>query len=392
MDLVQRKITTETVTPYFIEYFGHAPTHIGAAPGRVNLIGEHTDYNNGFVLPMALENNCVVAVALSPTGNHRFCGSLGDIIHEIPIADALHKGEPFWTNYVRGVLANLDRRGIKVPAVDMLIDSNVPRGGGLSSSAALETAVCTALLAISGASLSPKEIALIGQAVEHEFANVPCGIMDQFISAHGKKGNALMLDCESLDYKLIPMNSSDVSFLVLDSAVKHSLADGAYGQRRKQCEEACQILGVPSLREASLTMLEEKKSELGDVCYRRARHVVGENARVHAFAEALSNSKWEEAGIAMRGSHASLRDDYEVSCAEVDTLVNLCDSIPSASSIYGARMTGGGFGGCIVALVKTKDVNQVGQELLDAYRIATGIETIYLVTQAGDGARILLSK
>lgn len=392
MDLVQRKITTETVTPYFIEYFGHAPTHIGAAPGRVNLIGEHTDYNNGFVLPMALENNCVVAVALSPTGNHRFCGSLGDIIHEIPVADALHKGEPFWTNYVRGVLANLDRRGIKVPAVDMLIDSNVPRGGGLSSSAALETAVCTALLAISGASLSPKEIALIGQAVEHEFANVPCGIMDQFISAHGKKDNALMLDCGSLDYKLIPMNSSDVSILVLDSAVKHSLADGAYGQRRKQCEEACQILGVPSLREASLAMLEEKKGELGDVCYRRARHVVGENARVHAFAEALSNGKWEEAGIAMRGSHASLRDDYEVSCAEVDTLVNLCDSIPSASSIYGARMTGGGFGGCIVALVKTKDVNQVGQELLDAYRIATGIETIYLVTQAGDGARVLLSK
>lgn len=392
MDLVQRKITTETVTPYFIEYFGHAPTHIGAAPGRVNLIGEHTDYNNGFVLPMALENNCVVAVALSPTGNHRFCGSLGDIIHEIPVADGLHKGEPFWTNYVRGVLANLDRRGIKVPAVDMLIDSNVPRGGGLSSSAALETAVCTALLAISGASLSPKEIALIGQAVEHEFANVPCGIMDQFISAHGKKGNALMLDCGSLDYKLIPMNSSDVSVLVLDSAVKHSLADGAYGQRRKQCEEACQILGVPSLREASLAMLEEKKGELGDVCYRRARHVVGENARVHAFAEALSNGKWEEAGIAMRGSHASLRDDYEVSCAEVDTLVNLCDSIPSASSIYGARMTGGGFGGCIVALVKTKDVNQVGQELLDAYRIATGIETIYLVTQAGDGARVLLSK
>lgn len=392
MDLVQRKITTETVTPYFIEYFGHAPTHIGAAPGRVNLIGEHTDYNNGFVLPMALENNCVVAVALSPTGNHRFCGSLGDIIHEIPVADALHKGEPFWTNYVRGVLANLDRQGIKVPAVDMLIDSNVPRGGGLSSSAALETAVCTALLAISGASLTPKEIALIGQAVEHEFANVPCGIMDQFISAHGKKGHALMLDCQTLDYQLIPMNSPDVSILVLDSAVKHSLADGAYGQRRKQCEEACQIIGVPSLREATLAMLEEKKSELGDICYRRARHVIGENARVHYFAEALSNGNWEEAGIAMRGSHASLRDDYEVSCAEVDTLVNLCDSIPSASSIYGARMTGGGFGGCIVALVKTKDVDKVGQELLDAYRIATGIETIYLVTQAGDGARVLLSK
>ncbi|MEG0427215.1 MAG: galactokinase [Akkermansia sp.] len=389
MDLVKREITAKTITPYFKKYFGQAPTHIAAAPGRVNLIGEHTDYNNGFVMPMALDNHCVVAVAPSPTGKHRFCGSLGDQIYEISVSDALLKGDPFWSNYVRGVLALLDRRGVKVPAVDMLIDSNVPRGGGLSSSAALEVAVCTALVALAGVSISPKEVALIGQAVEHEFVNVPCGIMDQFISANGKKGHALKLDCQSLEYELVPMDDPSVSVLVLDSAVKHSLADGAYGQRRKQCEEAVAILGVPSLREATLEMLEAAKEQLGDIRYRRARHVVGENARVQEFARALSVGDWEAAGIAMRGSHASLRNDYEVSCAEVDTLVSLCDRIPSAASVYGARMTGGGFGGCIVALVKTCDIDKVSKELLDAYSKETGIETTYLVTQAGEGAGMI---
>ena len=390
MDLVQREITAETITPYFNQYFGQAPTHIAAAPGRVNLIGEHTDYNNGFVMPMALQNHCVVAVAPSPTGNHRFCGSLGDHIYEISVQNALKIGDPFWSNYVRGVLANLDRRGIKVGPVDMLIDSNVPRGGGLSSSAALEVAVCTALAAFAGADISPKEVALIGQAVEHEFVNVPCGIMDQFISANGKEGHALKLDCQSLEYELIPMNDPSVSVLVFDSAVKHSLADGAYGQRRKQCEEACGILGVPSLREATLAMIEDNRDRLGDVRYRRARHVVGENARVQTFAKALASGNWDDAGIAMRASHASLRDDYEVSCAEVDMLVSLCDRISSASSIYGARMTGGGFGGCIVALVKTADINTVGKELLAAYVKETGIETTYLVTRPGEGASVLL--
>ncbi len=392
MDLEQREINVGTISPYFEQYFGHKPTVVAASPGRVNLIGEHTDYNNGFVLPMALENNCVVAVAPSPTGKHRWCGSLGDTIYEIPVEEASEKGEPFWSNYVRGVVALLGRRGVEVGPVDMLIDSNVPRGGGLSSSAALEVAVCTALAAQFDADISSKDKALIGQAVEHEFVNVPCGIMDQFVSAHGKKGHALMLDCADLEYKLIPMDDPEVSVLVLDSAVKHSLADGAYGQRRKQCEEAARILNVPSLREADLQMVEAAKAELGDVRYRRARHVVGENNRVQAFAGAIASRNWDAAGVAMRGSHASLRDDYEVSCPEVDTLVSLCDSIPSASSIYGARMTGGGFGGCIVALVKTKDVDKVGQELLDAYRAATGIETIYLVTRAGDGARVLSGK
>lgn len=389
MDLEQREISVETISPYFVEYFGHKPTVVAASPGRVNLIGEHTDYNNGFVLPMALTNINVVAVAPSPTGKHRWIGSLGDTMIEIDPADADKPGEPFWSNYVRGVICMLERRGIKVPPVDMLIDSNVPRGGGLSSSAAFEVATCTALAALCDADVSPTERALIGQATEHEFVNVPCGIMDQFISANGRKDHALMLDCKDLSYKLIPMTDPNVSVLVIDSAVKHSLTDGGYAARRKNCEDACAILGVPSLREATLEMIEAKKAELGDLCYRRARHVIGENLRVAAFADAVEKGDWEAAGVAMRGSHASLKDDFEVSCAEVDKLVSLADTIPSAASVYGARMTGGGFGGCIVALVKSADVEQVAHEMLEAYRQELGIETTYLVTRPGEGARVL---
>ena len=389
MDLDEREISAETITPYFEQYFGHKPQVIAASPGRVNLIGEHTDYNEGFVLPMALNKINVVAVAPSPTGQHRWIGAIGEQPIVIDPADVTKVGEPFWSNYVRGVICMLERRGIKVPPVDMLIDSNVPRGGGLSSSAAFEVSACTALAALCGADVTPTERALIGQATEHEFVNVPCGIMDQFISANGKKDHALMLDCKDLSYKLIPMTDPAVSVLVIDSAVKHSLADGGYAARRKNCEDTCAILGIHSLREATLEQLDANKDKLGDLCYRRARHVVGENLRVDEFAKALAAGDWDAAGRAMRGSHASLRDDFEVSCAEVDTLVSLADTIPSAEAVYGARMTGGGFGGCIVALVKSDTVEQVAHQMLDAYRDALGIETSYIVTRPGDGARIL---
>ena len=389
MDLVQSEVSASAIRPLFLERFGHQPTVIAAAPGRVNLIGEHTDYNNGFVMPMALECYTIVAVAASPTGNFRLSSTLGNSVVEITPQDVIKPGEPFWTNYLRGVIANLKRENIEIDPVDILVDSNVPRGGGLSSSAALEISTITALLGYAQKEMNKKDIAFMGQRVEHEFASVPCGIMDQFISANGKAGHALKLDCKSMEGEHIPMDDPSISVLILDSAVKHSLADGAYALRRQQCEDAAKILGTPSLREATLEQVEAQKDHLGDVCYRRARHVVGENARVEKFAQAIAQKDYEEAGAAMRGSHASLRDDYEVSCAEVDTLVSACDHIPSASAVYGARMTGGGFGGCIVALVRTEKVDQVAEELLSAYRDATGIETTYLITRAGDGARLI---
>lgn len=389
MDLVQSEVSAATIKPLFAGRFGHEPAIIAGAPGRVNLIGEHTDYNEGFVMPMALECYTIAAVGPSPTGKYRFSSTLGNTIVELTEEEVLIPGEPFWCNYLRGVFANFHRMGVTIAPVDILIDSNVPRGGGLSSSAALEVSVITALAAYAGVKITKKDIALMGQRIEHEFAQVPCGIMDQFISANGLAGHAMKLDCRTLEPEFIPMQDPSISILIIDSAVKHSLADGAYAQRRAQCEQAAKILGVSSLRDATLSALEDKKAELGDVCYRRARHIVGENARVERFAKAIERKDWEEAGAAMRGSHASLRDDYEVSCAEVDALVGACDSIPSASSVYGARITGGGFGGCIVALVDTEKVEQVAQELLESYRDLTGIETTYLVTRAGDGARVL---
>ena len=235
MDLEQREISVETISPYFVEYFGHKPTVVAASPGRVNLIGEHTDYNNGFVLPMALTNINVVAVAPSPTGKHRWIGSLGDTMIEIDPADADKPGEPFWSNYVRGVICMLERRGIKVPPVDMLIDSNVPRGGGLSSSAAFEVATCTALAALCDADVSPTERALIGQATEHEFVNVPCGIMDQFISANARKDPALRLDCKDLSYKLIPMTGPNATARVIVSARHYPLAAAGDPPSRQTC-------------------------------------------------------------------------------------------------------------------------------------------------------------
>lgn len=389
MDLVQSEVSASTIRPLFVERFGQEPAVIAAAPGRVNLIGEHTDYNNGFVMPMALECYTIVAVAPSPNGMYRFSSTFGDVVVELSEDEAFRKGDPFWTNYIRGVLVLLQRRGIEIGPIDLLVDSNIPRGGGLSSSAAMEVAAITALAAYAGVELPKTEIAFMGQHVEHEFANVPCGIMDQFISAHGREGYALKLDCQSMEYEQIPFNDPSVSVLIIDSAVKHSLADGAYAQRRKQCEDAARILGVSTLRAASLADIELSRDKLGGTCYRRARHVVGENARVQAFARAVSKGDWDEAGSIMRGSHASLRDDYEVSCAEVDTLIGICDTIPSAASIYGARITGAGFGGCIVALVKTSQVEQVADEILTAYCESTGMDTTYLITRAGDGARVI---
>ncbi len=389
MDLKEREITAETLIPLFNEYFGQQPLVVAAAPGRVNLIGDHTDYNQGFVLPMALNNVNVVAIAPSPTGKHRWIGGIGDPLVELTVDEIASPGEPFWTNYIRGIICMLKRRGVEVPAVDILVDSNVPRGGGLSSSAAFEMSVCIALATLCGVEIPPTERALMGQATEHEFANVPCGIMDQFISANGRVDNAIMLDCKDLSYEFIPMVDESISVLVVDSAVKHSLADGGYAARRKNCEEACAILGVESLRDVTFDQLEESKIKLGDLCYRRARHVIGENQRVQAFADAVAQADWETAGIAMRGSHASLRDDYEVSCAEVDCLVNLFDSIPNGDAVYGARMTGGGFGGSVVALVRSDVVEQVGQDIIESYRESLGIETSYLITRAGAGACVL---
>ena len=391
MDLVKREITAETITPYFEEYFGHKPTHIAAAPGRVNLIGEHTDYNNGFVMPMALENHTVVAVAPSPTGNHRFCGSLGDQIYEIPVQDALSIGEPFWSNYVRGVLALLDRRGIKIGPVDMLIDSNVPRGGGLSSSAALEVSVCTALAAFAGVEIDPKEVALIGQSVEHEFVNVPCGIMDQFAIAMGKKDCAIFLDTSDLKYEYAPVKLEGARIVISCSNKKRGLGDSKYNERRSECETALaeiqKVKDIKSLGELTEEEFEAVKDAIKDpVRQKRAKHAVYENQRTVQAVAALKANDIAKFGELMNASHVSLRDDYEVTGIELDTLVEEAWNCPG---VIGSRMTGAGFGGCTVSIVKTEDIDNFIAKVGAAYKEKIGYAADFYVVDIGDGAGVL---
>ena len=388
MDLVQREISKETVTPYFIEYFGQAPTHVAAAPGRVNLIGEHTDYNNGFVMPMALDNHCVVAVAPSPVGKHRFCGSLGDQIHEIAVEDALVPGEPFWSNYVRGVLANLHRRGIEIGPVDMLIDSNVPRGGGLSSSAALEVAVCTALAAFAGVEIDPKEVALIGQAVEHEFVNVPCGIMDQFASVFGKKGNLIRLDCRSLEYQYFPFHPEGYRLVLMDSVVKHELASSAYNKRRQSCEAAVAAIQkkhphVEFLRDCTMDMLEEAKADISAEDYMRAEYVIEEIQRVLDVCDALEKDDYETVGQKMYETHHGMSKLYEVSCEELDFL-NDC---AKEYGVTGSRVMGGGFGGCTINLVKNELYDNFVEKTKEAFKAKFGRSPKVYDVVIGDGSR-----
>jgi galactokinase len=281
----------------------------------------------------------------------------------IDVSAPVTKGEPKWSNYIRGVLAGFQNRGDTIPALDVAFMSTVPMGGGLSSSAALEVCTATLMEAATGQTIDPVEKALIAQTAEHEFAGVPCGIMDQFISALGREGHLLLLDCRTRKTQLVPMNDLSVELLVINTNVKHELGNGEYALRRAQCEEATRVLGVPSLRDATPDQLEHARQKLSDVVYRRARHVIGEIERTLHAAEGIRQSNWPTVGQFMYASHYSLRDDYEVSCRELDAVVEIAEEIGIAGGVYGCRMTGGGFGGCCVALVKASSVGSISQKI-----------------------------
>jgi galactokinase len=270
-----------------------------------------------------------------------------------------------------------------------MIQSTVPLGGGLSSSAALEVATATLLEAITGRTLEPVEKALLCQQAEHQYAGVPCGIMDQFISVLGRKDQLLLLDCRSRRTELVPMSDPSVALLITNTNVKHELGSGEYARRRAQCEAAAKALNVSSLRDATDLMLEKSKSRTEDVVFRRARHVIGENARTTQAAREFGASNWIEAGKLMYASHDSLRDDYEVSCAELDAIVEIAQDIGPKGGVYGCRMTGGGFGGCTVALVKTDAVDSITKKIGRDYQQKTGIEAALFVSRPAAGATIL---
>jgi galactokinase len=389
--MLLNQLATDT-TKQFAETYGHAPRWLAAAPGRVNVIGEHTDYNDGFVLPMAIERYTVIAAAPASAGPNtiQLCSTAGEAPARFDLTQALRparKGS--WYNYPLGVIAGFLSHGIRPTGFDALIHSTVPLGGGLSSSAALEVATATLLEAVTGRQLDPVDKALLCQKAEHEYAGMPCGIMDQFISVMGKKDHLLLLDCRSRKPELVPMTDFSVALLITNTNVKHELTGGEYATRRSQCEEAARILGVPSLRDADPERLEQSRAKMDNTVYRRAKHVVGEIERTLHAAEGVRSSNWPTVGQLMYASHASLRDDYEVSCPELDAIVEIAQTLGPAGGVFGCRMTGGGFGGCTVALVQADQIAVISNRIATEYERRTRIKPSLFVSRPAAGATMI---
>lgn len=354
------------------------------APGRVNIIGEHTDYNDGFVMPCAIDFGTVVCGARNDQNLIRMVAL--DFWNDIDIIDLSQpvelKKNGSWCNYLRGVVKVFLDEGFKLHGCDIAISGNVPLGAGLSSSASLEVAMGAFLNGFNNLGITSKEIALLGQRAEH-FAGCNCGIMDQMISATGKKDHAVLIDCRSLDLQNVPV-PNNLSIMIVNSKVKHDLVAGEYNTRREQCENAAKILGVSKLRDASLSMLEAKKGEMTDVVFRRARHVIGDCVRCQEAIEAFKSGDISSLSRILGSAHRSLRDDFEVSIPEIDFIVDTIYKLGGTQ--VASRITGGGFGGCVVALMPHDMVETVKQEVLKEYKAKYNIVADVYVCTPSDGA------
>jgi galactokinase len=361
---------------------------IARAPGRVNLIGEHTDYNDGFVLPIAIERHTLAAFAARGDSLCTFVSVQADEEGMVDLGQPVSPGKPAWANYPKGVLAGLTAALGPLKGADILFTSDVPLGGGLSSSASLEVATAKALLAAAGQEMEDYQLARLCQRAEHEFAGAPCGIMDQSISIMGRKDHALLLDCRSGEVRQIPFDDPSLVLLVVNTRVQHGIADGAYAQRRTQCQEAADKLTLPSLRDADTEMIRSAEADgtLSGAHLKRARHVVGEIARTLDAVEALEKGSYHAFGELMYASHASLRDDYEVSCDELDAVVELARG---RDGVYGARMTGGGFGGCAIVLAVAQQADGISGHIASGFARRFGHEPEMFTTRAADGASIV---
>ncbi|MCS7261395.1 MAG: galactokinase [Anaerolineae bacterium] len=369
----------------FRQRFGMPPWYVVRAPGRVNLIGEHTDYNDGFVLPMAIDR--AVWIALSPlTGPYVTAYSLDfDGMAEFALNDLRHTASG-WAEYLKGVAWALQEAGYPLHGWRGVLSGDVPIGAGLSSSAALEMAVARAFAAVSSWEWKPQEMALLCQRAENQWVGVNCGIMDQMISARGKAGHALLLDCRSLEGTLVPLPPA-TAVVILDTATRRGLADSAYNERRAQCEAAARHFGVPALRDVTLEQFAAKADGLDEVTRRRARHVITENARTLQACEAMQRGDAAQLGALMQASHASLRDDFEVSSWELDVMVACAMEHPAC---YGARMTGAGFGGCAVALVQAEGAQEFAAQIAATYQARTQRVPAVYISQAADGADVVV--
>ena len=358
-----------------------------AAPGRVNLIGEHTDYNNGFVLPGAI--NKTVMLEIAPNYNEHYNVFAADLEQEITFEANGQKSELSWANYLIGIIMELKERGFTVPGFDCVFRGNIPRGGGMSSSAALESAFVFAINDMNHFNIPKKEMAKIGQMAEHHYAGVRCGIMDQFASLHGEKETLIRLDCKTLEYEMIPFHPNGYKLLLIDTRVKHALASSEYNVRRSQCEEGVSIIQksfpeTESLRDITETMLLGSKEKMSPLVYQRCLYVIQENARLMRACEALKQDDFISFGKEMYGSHDGLSKQYEVSCDQLDFLVELARNY---SGVAGARMMGGGFGGCTINLISDKVYQTFMQKVTTDFEMQFGKKPFYYEVAIENGAR-----
>lgn len=379
------ELLKKTVANSFESQFGYQADIYVQAPGRVNLIGEHTDYNDGFVLPCAIDyqtmtaatkrNDRIVRVVAADYDNDCDEFNLDQEIKFLP--------EKMWANYIRGVVKFLLQRGFIFNGCDIAVSGNIPQGAGLSSSASLEVVIGQTFKILYQLELSQQDIALNGQQAENQFVGCNCGIMDQLISASGDEGHALLIDCRSLSVFPIPM-PNDLVVMIINSNKKRGLVDSEYNTRRQQCEAAAKQFGVKALRDITFEQFIEKQSQLEPLVAKRAKHVISENERTLAAAKALTENDLLSLSQLMAQSHMSMRDDFEITVQEIDTLVNIVKSVLGSEG--GVRMTGGGFGGCVVALMKQQFVKPVIAAVEQQYQVATGLKADVYVCQPSEGA------
>lgn len=376
----------ERANKAFTSITGQQPSHTVYAPGRVNLIGEHTDYNDGFVMPCAIDYQAIITCAKRDDNKVRLISvDYDNAVDEFSLDNEIvATDDKLWANYMRGTIYYLKKAGYQFAGADIAITGNIPLGAGLSSSAALEIVTAQAFKTLYQLDISPSDMAKCGQLAEHNFAGTKCGIMDQMISAGGQQGHAMLLDCRSLTTKAVHI-PDNVAIMIVNSNVKHSLVDGQYNTRREQCEQASAILGKKALRDATLDELNASEIKKGSDVFKRAHHVISENDRTVACAEALIKGDLQQVGQYMYASHESMKNDFEITIPEIDFIV---DTLKNAIGTQGgARMTGGGFGGCCVALMPIEMVDTVKEAIEHHYEAHTGIkESIYICRpQAGAG-------
>ena len=377
--------SAQSAADLFEKQFGYAPAGVWSAPGRVNLIGEHTDYNEGFVLPFAIDRRTYAAVGERSDQVARIASAFSGEVVEFEISKIQRGSVTGWSSYPLGVAWSLIQSGAKPRGFDLYVDSNVPVGAGLSSSAAIECSVALALNDLWETGFSRRDLAKVGQRAENEIVGAPTGIMDQTASLFGRVDHLVFLDCRTLESRTIPLALSEngLEILVIDTRVAHRLTDGGYAARRQSCEEAAQLLGVSSLRDLSVASLEASKDLLDHVVYKRARHVVTENARVTQAVELLSSSGPKAIGHLMNESHVSMRDDFQISISELDVAVETA----IAEGAIGARMTGGGFGGAAIALVESGKVATLTTAVLDKFQDQGFVKPEIFKVTADEGAK-----